>query len=504
MRRRSSLLATALALLLAACGAPVAHHQAPSPIQSSSTASGSVASAVGAVPASLAAPDGLATAPSPQAATSTVAATSRRLPVASPRSFARITTLQPFAQLHMLDATTGWAIGGGWDIGLPWALYRTSDGGAHWTDVSPPGFPFAHQGAQFLDATTAVAAIRRTDGGVVILHTANGGGTWTATPDLRIAVNGSVPSLPIGLTFLDAQHGWLSTSGGGMFSNLQALFQTSDGGQQWNEVATKLPISALLGFSSPTTGWATDSHAGSAFATLDASGPTAGALYVTHDAGRTWRYQPLPLLPGEASDQPVNLLGPPRFATVSDGILPELVYAGGQITETSLEVYQTHDAGQTWTTTRLLPLGTTRTAGIADFLNAHDGWAIAGQALATTQDGGAQWTTFTPTGSTLDVNSDGLRTLDFVSASTGWALETPPRDPAAWSLRQTRDGGHTWRRLQPVAALPQAGAGGQATTTQSGSGTLPPSDELPAGSSTDAAQPQAQALTRPSCRSSPP
>jgi hypothetical protein len=39
--------------------------------------------------------------------------------------------------------------------------------------------------------------------------------------------------------------------------------------------------------------------------------------------------------------------------------------------------------------------------------------------------------------------------------------------PAAWSLLQTRDGGHTWRRLLPALpptgpapALPQTGGGG--------------------------------------------
>lgn len=156
----------------------------------------------------------------------------------------------------------GWAVVGAFNG--PWAIYRTADGGAHWTGVTPAGFAVAHQGAQFLDATTAVAATRQADGGVAVLHTADGGITWTATPAPRLAVNGGFPVLPVGLTFLDAQHGWLWTGGGGMFGNLLALYRTTDDGRHRTERATNLPVSEVLGFSSPTTGWATDAHAGSA------------------------------------------------------------------------------------------------------------------------------------------------------------------------------------------------------------------------------------------------
>ncbi len=474
MRYRRTLIAagSVVLLLLAACGAPAALHQAATASRAPTITSSSLSSTRATAASTAASSTGTPATPSPLATPALVAATPTRLPAATPRAVETNGVLQPFSEIHMVTAAIGWAVGGGWVVGLPIALYRTTDGGAHWADVTPPGFALSDQGVQFLDAHSAVTEVRQSDGGLVLFHTVDGGRRWTATPELHSAVSGAFSTLPIGFTFLDSQHGWFSTSGGGMFSNLWALFQTADGGQHWTNLATKLPISAILGFSSPTTGWATDAHAGSAFATLGAAGTTAGELYVTHDSGRNWQYEQLPLLPDETADQPVQLLGRPQL-TRSDGTLPELVHAGGRIKETSLEMYQTHDGGQTWTTTPLLPLGPTHTAGVVDLLGVRDGWAVAGTALATTRDGGAHWTTFTPTGITLNANGYALRALDFVSANTGWALDIPPSNLATWSLLQTRDGGHTWRRLlpallpaHPVSTLPQTGAGGLAGTAQ--------------------------------------
>jgi photosystem II stability/assembly factor-like uncharacterized protein len=77
-----------------------------------------------------------------------------------------------------VSATVAWRTGNGADV------YRTTDAGAHWTDVAkmPPGSSI--QGGFVVDASTALYVLLPVTGGdPVTLHlTTDGGATWTTLP----------------------------------------------------------------------------------------------------------------------------------------------------------------------------------------------------------------------------------------------------------------------------------------------------------------------------------
>src|SRR5262245_2004978 len=129
------------------------------------------------------------------------------------------------ASIHMLDATTGWAIGAGTSDGNDHIL-RTTDGAATWQDVTPPEpAPAADSQlaatAYFADADSvwapyydrAIAPVPGTPS--VVWHTDDAGQTWTASAPLDLTdLEFSQPS---DLLFVDATHGWLLTHvGAGM------------------------------------------------------------------------------------------------------------------------------------------------------------------------------------------------------------------------------------------------------------------------------------------------
>src|SRR5437762_7399777 len=82
-----------------------------------------------------------------------------------------------FPPTKMVTASTGWS----WVDSAE--LWRTTDGGAHWTNVSPPSLPgrlSPHtDSAYLLDATHAwVAESSPGAGGVITFRTIDGGKSW--------------------------------------------------------------------------------------------------------------------------------------------------------------------------------------------------------------------------------------------------------------------------------------------------------------------------------------
>ena len=196
----------------------------------------------------------------------------------------------------MVTASTGWA----WVD--PSGLWRTTDGGADWTDVTPPSvsgrlssYAVSHD---FLDATHAwiaesgqgaaggaehyITTLRTTDGGKTWQEGAPVGGPFT-TSDL-------FPQL----FFIDQNHGWLlrGTQSSSPKASTSSLYSTDDAGLHWSFTSSvPLTFQAIsvprppIAFSSLTTGWilAADS-----------------SLLVTHDGGATWHVHPLPVRPFSA------------------------------------------------------------------------------------------------------------------------------------------------------------------------------------------------------------
>lgn len=356
----------------------------------------------------------------------------------------------------MLSVTTGWAYG----------PMRTTDGGAHWLDVSPPSIPGRTNKNDefFLDATHAwvgetASSSKACADHVVTFRTVDGGRTWQqAAP---IPVRFSVPTDVIWtgvvnhaswFDFIDSRHGWLllgsgpvnpyaagiDTSWVGSHWRVGDLYRTSDGGLHWTLAANNpgsgadcipAPLTGLhesvMSFSSPTTGWMIS---------------TCGLL-VTHDGGVTWGKSVTPLRPNEA----------PVFFDARHGLVGA---------DTGLLV--TSNGGVNWSVRQLPAPG-----AAVDFTTPSEGWAVAsGETklqcpqsnmadcahnfrLYRTSDGGKTWLPGNSTSLALPAQKFWPPSyLHFVDSKNGFV------DPGEMALFRTTDGGRTWLRVDGTVQGP--------------------------------------------------
>jgi hypothetical protein len=393
-------------------------------------------------------------------------------------------SISPFG-FKMVNATTGWALGqcGGKDRPMPggssvqcmWpqvetmGVLRTTDGGSHWQDVSPPSVPnrsWPHE-EFFLDATHAwvVEVARSADACVdhlVVFRTSDGGKNWeqgspipykTGQPDDEI-FNLCYCSL---LSFGDAQHGWLLVASPpppmppGNMNTPASLYATADGGLHWTFLANSPGLAQLN-----TAPGCQPSFYGMGGMTFDS--PATGRLFiscpaqtvlVTNDAGRSWVPRPLP-----GCVCPVNDFA---FFDADHGV------ATGQQSNLMLA---TSDGGVSWAR-HPVPRGT----DYFSFTDPSQGWVLNIAQLATTYDvvlyrtadGGQTWTPAGRPGFSVTTSFSPISQLQFVDASTGFALATvpdsttTPRDAGGKAepvslLVKTSDGGQTWTVLQAQLA----------------------------------------------------
>jgi len=321
--------------------------------------------------------------------------------------------------LRMIDATNGWAL-------TVNAVLRTTDGGSHWTNVTPPHTSFSKGSvAEFFTASLAWVATQQADAAAVhILRTTDGGQSWqqavVQTPFVKQ------------MTFIDAQHGWILSgkeNAAGVAAEPVSVFRTTDGGKTWQSISTALfadttPPGHLpyggqksgIRFLNTNTGWVTGTVTVNELAWL----------YITHDAGATWYQQTLPMPSGVPSAQ-LSILAP-TFFSASDGILPVRFTDFTTGKDLAAVIYVTHDGGTTWQSTTAVPIA----LEASYFLDGQHGWVTDGSSLYITTDGGKHWAKRIPGGSFTNVTQ-----LDFVSNSLGWAVN-------GQGILKTTDGGQTW------------------------------------------------------------
>ncbi len=344
----------------------------------------------------------------------------------------------PLDSIHMINAQTGWAVSD--ESGIQ-TLLHTSDGGAHWLDVSPlkpsRGQTVDYQFTAFSSfvawAASSDTAAGSPTGTTQIFHTVDGGRTWTSA---TILTNSTVS-----IHFVNASEGWLLSNEGGAAGSMEVdIHHSTDGGRTWvkvestraNDQSSGLPFAgakAGMTFLNTTRGWVTGAIAADDWI----------YLYMTDDGGRTWRQQKLPL-PPQLTPHWNDWTMPSTFFTARDGILP-VFYAIRNAAHRDIGAivvcYVTHDGGKTWAfaTPVRIPLGNEFSTSYADIVH---GWVTDGAALYATSDGGRRWTTIRPSSYFADVKQ-----IDFISPRLGWAVRrTSP------FLLKTLDGGHSWA---PVA-----------------------------------------------------
>lgn len=334
------------------------------------------------------------------------------------------------ASMKMTSDTIGWAPG---DL-------RTTDGGRHWKDVSPPELrsdaPYL-PGQQtiyppgyadfFLDSNHAwlVRSYAKSTWCVdhlTVFSTSDGGHTWRRSSDIPASFTGDQK---LGLYFLDPQRGWLwvpGDVGGGR------LYSTQNGGRAWSVASNAAPMCAAM-FSTPTTGWSTCDSAN--------SGSSTAGLRVTRDGGATWNWQELPNPPhgcGCSVDLPV-------FFDAQHGVVQDYGYSGQ-------DVFVTSDGGLSWTALPSVPAQGPGWVSI-DFEDARDFWLLGGggkggpplNSLYHSSDGGHSWQLVQkdiPIGFGLGPGGAQLQFLDSMHA---FVLQAP-------QLAVTADGGHTWTVFQ--------------------------------------------------------
>ncbi len=331
-------------------------------------------------------------------------------------------------RLHMVTESVGWAIGSSVN-GFNWAsVLRTTDGGLHWKQVTPS--QVASGGIDYLYILDETTAWLPGQGGTWY-RTTDGGATWKPLGGLQ----GNVQSF----SFSDQNHGWMiNQSFSGDTHQKTALDTTSDGGNTWQQTNT-LPFSSIREYHAITeqTGWVTTQ----AFTAKDVLHSKA-ALYVTHDAGRTWEQRQLPTPAGLPNTMPSYTFGP-TFVTEKDG---SLFAAFGQDATHDMYLYVTHDGGKSWQVQGSAVPGYVGVRSVVD--DQHiivDSGTVAGglqMDLLTLING--QWRQQ----GTHPTKGDPVE-YSFPSASTGVALvRTPSND---LDVYRTNNAGKTW---QKIATLP--------------------------------------------------
>jgi len=383
---------------------------------------------------------------------------------------------EPLMFASFADATHGWVALGGRDCatqGCPIAIYRTADGGAHWTPVAddavlgpaPSNLPkptlgwldfhgggYLGAGRGWLVTDTPIGEVwTTTDGG---LH-------WKATVTLEQGGSNTAAA------FAPGGQGWAAGRTGQARSS---LFATTDGGAAWRPLAavpgdiyalSAAPDGssawALVGPAAEACAWgqtlcghgvvvATAAGAGAvvpappadtihALAALTsntawavATGPWPGeALLQTTDGGRRWsvRFQ-------TGADTPSGAWG---FWGATTG------WAIASATD-PVAVLRTADAGRTWTPLADIPA---RSVALTGFPTPAFGWVLTGGGrFLLSRDGGRTWAAHALPHRVCPLPE----ILGFATASVGWVAS--PGTMCAGTFLRTADGGQTWHEPAPL------------------------------------------------------
>jgi photosystem II stability/assembly factor-like uncharacterized protein len=351
---------------------------------------------------------------------------------------------------QFISAQVGWLSESRTTPAGPSLVYKTTDGGRHWQQQLRWDGPGAQQMLFNGDNGLVVG-----QGGVPLFRTTDGGGHW-----LRMSLPQAVQGEAAGpIYFRNPREGWLLAYLSETYSDavcapggcpLLGVFQTADGGEHWAQAAKLKPMEAFPGahlqgqlrFSDAFNGWLI----------ADTGSSGLPLLYATHDGGKSWTGVSLqsPELGGNES---AIISEPPHFFTSDKGLLvvqtTPVCQAGTcpspQAAPKSY-LYRTNDGGDHWSGPTALPTIGGFGFNSVFFLDAAHYWMVGASTVATSVDGGQQWS------SHPDVGPAGLflSQPQFISVSEGWVIAISPKQLGAvpqMALYRTTDGGAHWQAV---------------------------------------------------------
>ncbi len=290
---------------------------------------------------------------------------------------APVVTSPGLAKIAMLDEENGWGLS-------DTTVLRTLDSGATWYNLTPANASkFDFFASSFIDTQHAWVLAPDPNDMLkgTLFRTSDGGVTWSNSP---------VPFGGGDLNFLDAKNGWMMASlGAGAGSMGVAILQTNDGGATWNQTYTNDPNVQGAGSSLPLGGLKdglSPIDMQVAFVGGVTYAPGKIYLYQTQDGGANWTLVNVPIPTGYEQAQ-FETRGP--LFVGSTAYLPVSVSSQNGV---MMAVYVSHDAGKTWAQTpTLIPQG-----GQMDFVTDKDGFVWNGTSFYVTHDGAQTWATVNP------------------------------------------------------------------------------------------------------------
>jgi photosystem II stability/assembly factor-like uncharacterized protein len=266
-------------------------------------------------------------------------------------------------------------------------VWKTTNGGNDWTasqPIVPPGnmeffspgyfsFPDDQHGWLLVHGGAGMSHDY-----IYVYGTADGGTSWFSQVDpINSDATGAFPSMGLwktGMTFADAQKGWITYENGGVAPGL-TLYGTANGGYSWAEQSLPAPASQADLFTNPNYSCGSynlaflDSQQGGMVVTcMMGSGDLKKSwLYQTADAGQSWQSSLLPAPDGDL-----------QMIDTNNGY-----YVGGNI-------FRTTDSGKSWVI--VIPV---KWGGKPDFIDLTTGWIVAvndtERALVQTTNSAVNW-----------------------------------------------------------------------------------------------------------------
>nr|WP_107054840.1 oxidoreductase [Streptomyces aureocirculatus] len=234
-----------------------------------------------------------------------------------------------FRGLAAVSRSTAWA------AGSRGTVLRTTDGGASWRDVSPPGAgALEFRDVEAFDGRRAVVLAIGEGDASRVLRTTDGGATWTES--FR---NADPRAFYDCMTFFDRRHGLAMSD---PVDGKYRILSTADGGRSWRVLPDKGMPAAQQGESAFAASGQCLVSSGPRDVWLATGGAARARVLHSADRGRTWTVADTPVPGGDPARGVFGL----AFRDRAHGIAVGGDYRPGEQSPRASAL--TRDGGRTW------------------------------------------------------------------------------------------------------------------------------------------------------------